>query len=148
VLAPSSGRSGVPPPPEVMPALLLLRPILMLPNRAMGALLLLLSCDSSLDRAPFALDLDLERLRLRLRPRLSSIECVGSRGVVRGPPPPPPPPLTLTLPLAPFPWSAAGRLVGLEKLWCRVWRLGVVVVGIVVAAVVVVGVLGALSFLV
>lgn len=82
-------------------------------NRDIGTLLLALSCDASREKAPAPAALDLERLRLR--PRLSSIECVGSRGV-RGP------------------WSTE-RLVGLEKLWWRVWCW------------VVVGVLGRLSFL-
>lgn len=85
-------------------------------NRDIGTLLLALSCDASREKAP-APAAALDRERLRLRPRLSSIECVGSRGV-RGPP-----------------WST-DRLVGLEKLWWRVWCWGVVV-----------GVLGRLSFL-
>lgn len=85
------------------PDLPLMLPLLVLPparllNRDIGTLLLLLSCDASRENAPPpVLTLDLERLRLR--PRLSSIECVGSRGVVGGG----------------GPWST-DRLVGREKL--------------------------------
>lgn len=94
--------------PPMLPLLLMLLKPARLLNRDIGTLLLLLSCDASREKAP-VLILDLERLRLR--PRLSSIECAGSRGVVGGGGP------------CPCPWST-DRLVGREKLWWREWGRG------------------------